>query len=56
MITDEAEEPTMRTTTAVRALAGEERISELAQMLGAAGEAGEQSAAEILQAAEKSKS
>ena len=45
-----------RTSTAVRSLTGDERVSELAQMLGAAGEAGEQSAAEILHAAEKSKS
>ena len=47
---------TKRTTTAVRALNDEERVSELAQMLGAMGEAGEQSAAEILRAAEKDKS
>jgi DNA repair protein RecN (Recombination protein N) len=45
-----------RTSTAVRSLAGEERVGELAQMLGAVGEAGEQSAAEILHAAEKAKS
>src|SRR5262249_8197603 len=45
-----------RTTTAVYSLQGEERVSELAQMLGTVGEAGEQSAVEILQAAEKEKS
>lgn len=44
-----------KTTTAVRVLDGEERVGELAQMLGTVGEAGEQSAAEILQAAEKEK-
>ena len=45
-----------RTTTAVRSLAGAERVDELAQMLGAVGEAGTQSAAEILNAAEREKS
>jgi DNA repair protein RecN (Recombination protein N) len=44
-----------RTSTAVSALVGEARVGELAQMLGAVGEAGEQSAAEILRAAEKDK-
>jgi len=44
-----------RTAAAVRALQGAERVDELAQMLGAVGEAGTQSAAEILQAAEKEK-
>ena len=44
-----------RTSTAVRGLQGEERVSELAQMLGAVGEAGTLSAAEILQAAEREK-
>ncbi len=44
-----------RTTTAVRILQGSERVGELAQMLGAVGEAGTQSAAEILHAAEKEK-
>ena len=45
-----------RTSTTVRSLAGAERVDELAQMLGAAGEAGTQSAAEILHAAEREKS
>ena len=43
------------TSTAVRALEGQERVGELAQMLGAVGEAGTQSAAEILHAAESEK-
>ncbi|MBI3734645.1 MAG: DNA repair protein RecN [Chloroflexi bacterium] len=43
------------TTTALRRLDGDERVGELAQMLGAVGEAGEQSAAEILRAAEQEK-
>jgi len=45
-----------RTSTAVRSLAGAERVDELAQMMGAAGEAGTESAAEILHAAEREKS
>ncbi len=44
-----------RATTAVHVVQGEERVEELAQMLGAVGEAGEQSAAEILRAAEREK-
>jgi DNA repair protein RecN (Recombination protein N) len=44
------------TSTVVRSLAGAERVDELAQMLGAAGEAGTQSAAEILHSAEREKS
>jgi DNA repair protein RecN (Recombination protein N) len=44
-----------RTSTEVRSLDAAERVDELAQMLGAAGEAGTQSAAEILHAAEREK-
>jgi len=40
-----------RTTTSVRALEGEGRIEELAQMLGAASEASQRSAAELLEQA-----
>jgi DNA repair protein RecN (Recombination protein N) len=43
------------TSTAVRLLEGAERVDELAQMLGAVGEAGTQSAAEILEAAQHEK-
>ncbi|MBI5876670.1 MAG: DNA repair protein RecN [Chloroflexi bacterium] len=44
------------TSTAIVTLDGDARVSELAQMLGATGEAGEQSAAEILRAAQADKS
>ena len=44
-----------RTVTRVRRLEGQERVYELAQMLGASGEAGLQSAYEILEQAEMAK-
>jgi DNA repair protein RecN (Recombination protein N) len=44
-----------RTTTAVRAVEGEGRIAELAQMLGAESEASQRSAAELLEQADNSK-
>ncbi len=44
-----------RTTTAVRAVEGEGRIGELAQMLGAESEASQRSAAELLERAGESK-